>query len=114
VSALGQVLVYAGFAVFMIGIIRNGFWRITLADVAADVLMAAGYALVPFLLLAAACGAMAVYLAWRWWHGDNGRRRRRSLAAIGARTRARIAAMAARMRERPARPVLRPVPGAAR
>lgn len=49
--------------------------------------------------------------AWFWWKR---RKRRRAPRTLGAKAKARIAAMVTRMRERPARPVLRPVPGGAR
>ena len=64
-----------------------------------------------FMWFCLACAVINAIGAWFWW---NRRKRRRGPRAIGAKARARIAAMTARMRERPARPVLRPVPGGAR
>jgi membrane protein implicated in regulation of membrane protease activity len=57
------------------------------------------------------CAVLNALAAWSWWRR---RKRRRAPRALGAKSRARIAAMVTRMRERPARPVLRPVPGGAR
>ena len=102
----GYVLIYAGVAVFLIGTIRYGM-RLTLADVAADALIAAGWTLVPLLPMAVIFAVLTVITAWLWWRR---RKRKGRLAAMGAKSRARIAAMTARMRECPARPVLRPVP----
>ncbi len=109
-TALGYGLIYTGAAVFIIGTIRHR-WRLTLADTAANALIAAGWALVPDWFLAAFAGIVTVVCLWTWWRRN--KERRRALRELGARSRARIAAMVTRMRERPARPVLRPVPAGA-
>ncbi len=108
-SGLGYFLIYAGFAVFVIGTIRHRL-RLTLADVTANAMIATGWALIPSRAWAVFAGAVTVLTALYWWRSGSGRRRRRALRELGAKSRARIAAMVTRMRERPPRPALRPVP----
>jgi hypothetical protein len=89
------------------------FWAdaaVTAGDALLTVWAAAGRNVTLSLFFAALTVLMAFICRMNW----RKRKRRRQLAAIGAKSRARIAAMTARMRERPARPVLRPVPGGAR
>lgn len=54
------------------------------------------------------CGIWAVYMLWRTW--KNRPRRKKRLAAMGAKSKAIIEGMRRKMAERPARPVLIPVP----
>lgn len=109
-SGLGLVLIGAALVVCVVSLIRYRL-QLTFADVAMLTLSAAGNALRGDWVWASVSAAVLVWTAHTWW---NRRKRRRAPRTLGAKSRARIAAMTARMRERPARPVLRPVPGGAR
>lgn len=86
----------------------SGLWAVGNTAVAISDML--GHVAVAALFSAGCALVCALLCLWNWRR----RKRRRAPRTLGAKSRARIAAMVTRMRERPARPVLRPVPGGAR
>lgn len=106
-NTLAAVLLIAAVGITVDSFFRYG-WELSFADVASLTLVTAGNAVLHLWVLMAVSGFILAWVVLVWWRR---RKRRRAPRTIGAKARARIAAMTDRMRERPARPVLRPVPG---
>jgi membrane protein implicated in regulation of membrane protease activity len=109
---LGYVLLAAGLLLMLYSLIRWGL-RVVFADVAACALMTAGDLAGHRYMHAAWLAAITAALAWGWWRGGRGKRRR-TARELGAKSRALVAGLVQRAREgaRPRRRLI-PVPGGA-
>lgn len=93
-----MILVYLGLFAEAIVLARWG-WQITFWDVVIAAAMITGSALDGLWPLTAPWVAIGVLVALKWWNGPRGRRRRKAVRSLGAKSRARLAAVVRRARE---------------